>query len=288
MTIQALARTLGGDVAGRDRIVCPGPGHSRHDRSLSVSFTGDDFRVHSFANDDWRLCRDHVAGLLGLPAFKADTLIIENKDNADRTAHALSIWAEAPPITGTPATVYLASRGLTYAGEALRWHPSCPFGKGERHGCMIGLVRNIVTNEPQAIHRTAIDATGRKIDRKAYGPIGGGAIKLAADEDVTLSLVIAEGVESSLSARLVPGLEATPVWSLISAGGVRAFPVLPGIETLWIAVDHDPAGVEAARECASRWSAAGREVIAITPRAERADLNDIARVGMTPAIPQKD
>ena len=83
----------------------------------------------------------------------------------------------------------LANRGLAYQGEALRWHPSCPFGKDERLGCMLGLVRNIVTNEPQAIHRTAIDANARKIGRKAYGPVSGGAVKLTADDDVELSLL---------------------------------------------------------------------------------------------------
>jgi hypothetical protein len=34
--VRAAARALGGDVSGRDSIVCPGPGHSERDRSLSV------------------------------------------------------------------------------------------------------------------------------------------------------------------------------------------------------------------------------------------------------------
>ena len=43
-----LAKLLGGDVAGRDRILCPGPGHTAKDRSLSVTLAGGDFIVHSF------------------------------------------------------------------------------------------------------------------------------------------------------------------------------------------------------------------------------------------------
>jgi hypothetical protein len=34
--VRAMARALGGEVAGRDTVVAPGPGHSRRDRSLSV------------------------------------------------------------------------------------------------------------------------------------------------------------------------------------------------------------------------------------------------------------
>jgi len=62
---------------------------------------------------------------------------------------------------------------------------------------------------------------------------------------------------------------------LISEAGVRRFPALSGIECLWLAVDHDPAGIKAARTVADRWQAAGAEAFLITPSAPRADLNDI-------------
>src|SRR5690606_13333539 len=192
---------------------------------------------------------DHVRGLLGLGDFapEARTLIHSIRPapepvDHERVERAGAIWREACSIEGTPAAAYLASRGVSYQGEALRWHPSCPFGKGERHGCMIGLVRNIVTNEPQAIHRTAIDAHGRKIDRKAYGPIGGGAIKLVDDADVGTVIAIGEGIETALSIRELTDLGNMPVWSVLSAGGISAFPVLPGIEAVWIAADNDASG----------------------------------------------
>ena len=43
--------------------------------------------------------------------------------------------------------------------ESLGFHPSCPFGN-ERLPCMIALVRDIVTDAPIAIHRTALDLSG--------------------------------------------------------------------------------------------------------------------------------
>ncbi|HEY8380509.1 MAG TPA: toprim domain-containing protein [Microvirga sp.] len=145
---------------------------------------------------------------------------------------------------------------------------------------MVCLVRDVVTNEPKAIHRTALSQDGCKANvnghsRLSLGRVAGGAIKLTPDEDVTLCLGIGEGIESSLSLQATPEFGASPVWSLLSAGGMERLPVLPGIESLWIAVDHDPAGLKASRNIAERWQAAGREAYLVTPSAPHADLNDL-------------
>jgi hypothetical protein len=36
MHVRSLAAALRGNVAGRDQVLCPGPGHSPRDRSVSV------------------------------------------------------------------------------------------------------------------------------------------------------------------------------------------------------------------------------------------------------------
>jgi hypothetical protein len=67
------AAALGGEVSGRDTILCPSPGHSPRDRSLSVKFdpaAPDGFLTFSHAGEDWRLCRDHVRERLGLPRWE--------------------------------------------------------------------------------------------------------------------------------------------------------------------------------------------------------------------------
>jgi hypothetical protein len=206
------------------------------------------------------------------------------KLDGERTERALAPWHEAKHPRASPVESYLTRRGLTLpddaAGEAIRYHPSCPFA-GKRVPAMLALVRDVVTNEPKAIHRTALTFDGHKIeidgkDRLALGPIVGGAIKLTPDAHVTLALGIGEGIETTLSLQLTPEFGPSPIWALIHAGGIEGFPVLAGIEALWIAVDHDPAGIRAARTCARRWQAAGREVFLITPSAPDADLNDIA------------
>jgi hypothetical protein len=98
---------------------------------------------------------------------------------------------------------------------------------------------------------------------------------LTPDEDVTSCLGVGEGIETTLSLRARHEFGPSPVWSLISSGGIEHLPVLSGIESLWIAVDHDPAGLKAAQVAAHRWRTSGREAFLITPSAPRADLNDL-------------
>jgi hypothetical protein len=287
VNLHQLAAALSGQVV-QHGILCPGPGHSSADRSLRITFKDDDIFVHSFAGDDWRVCKDFVRKRLGrgitVTSKIADArlpTVDPMTSDADRTSKALVIWREALDAQGTPAGTYLARRGLTYAGEALRWHPACPFGR-DRLGCMVALVRNVVTNAPQAIHRTAIDASGRKLSylgangRLSFGPVRGGAVKLTDDAEVTTVLAIGEGIETALSIQQLPDLKAMPVWSVLSAGGLVAFPNLPGIETLWLAADNDVSstGQIAVRSAANRLTQTGMEAIIISPTTVGTDLND--------------
>jgi putative DNA primase/helicase len=51
----------------------------------------------------------------------------------------------------------------------------------------------------------------------------------------------------------------TPIWAAGSAGAIRRFPVLAGIDSLTIFADIDSAGLVAAQECEGRWAAVGKE-----------------------------
>jgi hypothetical protein len=196
-------------------------------------------------------------------------------------ALALSLWDDGKPIGGTIAARYLESRhvldpALSAGDTVLRFHPNCPFKGATRVPCLIALMRDVRTNEPRAVVRTALTADGRKVDRMSLGPTTGGAIKLSADEDVTLRLAIGEGLETVLSGMR---LGFSPAWALGGTSGLKNFPVLGGIECLTILVDNDKhmAGQKAAIKCSARWTAAGREVRRVTPRGTGDDLNDVIR-----------
>ena len=280
---RTIAHIMRGDVSGRDSVLVPGPGHSPIDRSLSIKIDPTaplGFRVNSFASDDWRTCHDYVAAALGLryEAARVSTQVAAKPQGEVRAALALKLWLDAISVVGTLAEKYLASRQLALPDrhEVLRFHPSCIFGKGTRHPCMVALYRDIKTNEPKAIHRTALTPDGEKIDRKTLGPKAGCAIKLSADEDVAEGLTIAEGIETALAGM---ALNFRPVWALGDAGAVAKFPLLSGIECLTILVDNDASGTgqSSALECSRRWTSMGREVFRVVPTEVGADMADVVR-----------
>jgi putative DNA primase/helicase len=281
---------LGGEICGKG-VLCPGPGHSPRDRSLSVTSSvtaPDGFIVHSFAGDDSLACKDYVRRRLGLSPFLPGQkrnatphreLNPVKEKPANNRERALRLWHQAADPRGTLVDTYLRSRRLELpyeaANEAIRFHSNCPFNS-ERYPAMVCLVRDIITNEPQAIHRTALAADGAAIKRDGktfrmtLGPIAGGAIKLDPDEDVTQHLCIGEGLETSMSGQQL-GLR--PVWSVISVGGIARFPVLLGIDQIHIIRESDRASAKAVEECARRWYEAGREVFIVASDVGN-DLND--------------
>jgi len=166
----------------------------------------------------------------------------------DSRTRGIAIWSESRHPHGTLVDAYLGSRGLELpdeaANEAIRFHPDCPFGL-KRFPAMVCLARNVITIEPQAVHRTALAPDGPAIERDgktfrlSLGPVAGGAIKIDADEDVMQGICIGEGVETCLSGRQM-GLRL--VWSLVNSGGIANFPILPGIEGLDIFAENDANG----------------------------------------------
>jgi putative DNA primase/helicase len=278
----SIIQIIGGDLNGPNSVLVPGPGHSKADRSLSIKIDPTDpqgFKAHSFSGDDWRTCRDYISAKLGLN-HKPQVYRLQPRATAAPSEFALRLWSESISARGTIIeTHYLKSRQLELpdqADDALRFHPCCPFGKDTRYPCMIALYRDIRTNEPKAIHRTAVTPDGKKIDRKALGPKAGCAIKLTPDENVTDGLTIAEGIETAIAGM---ALNFCPTWALGDAGAVAKFPVLQGVECLTILVDNDASGTgqASALECSKRWTGTGCEVFRVVPTSTGTDMADVIR-----------
>jgi hypothetical protein len=207
-----------------------------------------------------RVLREYLGGHTPSVPVKAAPTKAASKtaDPEANTAIALRKWREAQPIIGTLAEIYFAVvRGLDVArldvAHALRWHA--------RAQAVIGLMTDAVTGEAIGIHRTFLNPDGSKRERKMLGRQG--VIRLSADDSVTTSLGITEGVEDGLAV-LLSGWQ--PVWAATSSGAITRFPVLPAIETLTVFGDADDAGLPAAEACRARWREAGREVAIVAPR----------------------
>lgn len=202
----------------------------------------------------------------------------------DRTARAKNIFARAKPIAGTPAETYLRqARGIVTDRpwtDDLRFLENCP--RGNDHApALIALVRDARTDVALAIHRTFLKPDGSAKDashgdaKMAFGPTTGGVVKLTPDEDVTLGLALAEGIETALSCWAL----GWPTWATLSTAGLLSFPVLAGIEALTIFADHDQneAGETAAKTCAQRWREANAETLILRPPRADTDWNDVLK-----------
>jgi putative DNA primase/helicase len=275
-SLAQIARVLGGTVSGGS-VLCPGPGHSPRDRSLSVTLSAtapDGIVVFSHAGDNWRSCRDHVLDRLGHAARQ------HRRPTVDRSSAAVQLWDRAKD-PGSVVERYLSNRGLKLdddlKGRVVRFDPMCPWraddGSFERRLVMLTAFRTISDDRLVAVHRTLLSDEGRKLDRRMLGPVAGAAIKIDRDEDVEQGLHVAEGFESGLAGRMLGFL---PVWALGSAGAIAAFPVLSGIDAITFLAETDDAGANAraVRACGMSWFNAGREVILATPQIV-GDLNDV-------------
>jgi putative DNA primase/helicase len=298
--IRVVARALGGEVIGRDKVAAPGPGHSHKDRSLVVTLDAnapDGFVCFSHAGDAWIVCKDYVRQQLGWPQWqggrnrrispswpKARTIVSaerheRSKDELARIARAVAIWDEAVDPRGTPAEPYLRSRALVLgddiAGTVLRFHPACPW-RDEDTGAtiyipaLIAAFRSIDDDATTAIHRIRLDQPERwpKAERRMFGVVHRSAVKLGPAGEV---LHIGEGVESCLAARQ---LGYAPAWALGSAGAITHFPLLGGVACLRILGEIGTASAEAVKQCGDRWYAAGRRVQVVMPDPGCDDLND--------------
>lgn len=294
--VRSMAVALGGIVQKGKRgpfVLCPGPGHSKDDRSLSVApatTNPEGFVCFSHAGDPWQDCRDHVRTRLNLPRFQPSRERIQPRQPTqpvkpaapitDNSASAVRIFRAAthPDPRGTLAERYLnVERRLDLpadlCGRVVRFHALCPWEK-ERRPCMVVAFRSIADDTLVAIQRTLLSDDGKKLDRKTLGPCSGAAIKIDDDTDVECGLTVGEGFETCLTAR---ALGLRPVWALGSASPIGDFPVLAGIDALTILGETDKKGsnANAVTDCGTRWTAAGREVLLVTP--PTGDLNDLVK-----------
>jgi putative DNA primase/helicase len=265
MNARTITKALGGHWHGIYGIArCPA--HEDREPSLSIRDGEQELIVNCFAGCNWQDVKTELRrrGLLDAtiqhrrsrsrPAAKP------SEDDADRRVElAIELWRQSLPLQNTLGWRYFTERRGLHVGllddlsHALRWH--------QRIAAIVALMTDPISNKPTGVHRTYLDPTGCKIDRKMLGKQG--VIRLSPDETVTTGLGICEGIEDGLAVLLS---EWGPMWAATSAGAIARFPVLSGSESLTIFADTDEVGLEAARACACRWDAAGRDAAIREPQ----------------------
>jgi len=209
-----------------------------------------------------------------LPLLRAPS---NDRDDASRQiAAARSIWNATRDARGTPATRYLAGRGLTLpTPPSLRWEPSLRRPDGTHGPAMIARIDSI-DGEMIGIARTWLDRDqdGRWVrrDRAMLGQATGGAVRLARAGEL---LAVGEGVETSLAVLQATGI---PTWAALSTAGLVSLILPPIVRTVIICADHDVngAGERAARRAAERWwLVENRQVLIAMPPEAGTDMADV-------------
>jgi hypothetical protein len=261
---------------GRHRLPCSECDKGPRDTALSVLVRDDGSAVWSC----WRCqARCGTRGVRTLTAHTARVSTPRPTTSAPRNAFAAAreIWKQTQPIAGTPGEAYLRLRhcALPPPDGDLRFHPAlfCPEVERELPA-LVARVTTVIGNKAIGIHRIWIRSGEAKAVAKMR--LGGSpdhpvCIRLWPDEDVTLGLGIAEGVESALAA----GGMFRPVWSTIDAGQMAKFPVLPGLEFLTIFADYDKAGLAASKAVWLRYLEAGVNANHLRPAHVGQDVNDM-------------
>lgn len=199
---------------------------------------------------------------------------IERSDDAARakaerdrkTAFGIYVAARKAAFQGSPADVYLRTRGVDV--RRLERHPGC-LGWLEMRHAESGRVLPVMvagmtgaSGRMQAVHRTWLAADGRgKADvrpvRKIWPSFKGAAIRLwrgdsglsvdqAAAHGLRETLVLCEGVEDGLSLALA--MPEFRIWAVGTLGNIAAQELPECVDEVIVCADNDWGKPQAARQ----------------------------------------
>lgn len=286
LSIDELAKRLGGVVAGDSSISCPGPGHSPDDRSLHITLASDHpdgFIFYSHAGDDLAECRSHVLDVVGGAKIAASEAPDRPISRKDKFREWQSNWDNAASASAkvSPIKSYLQGRNLELPqGDILRWRIS---------GSMIARIIEFQTGETIGFHETFIGKDGKKRLVRVNGEKVSRLTHVSSKGVIRLSkprsnrLVIGEGIETVLSARHIPKLRGADLVSLVNAGNYSRVTIPDQYETVYVLADIEPSGrgLDAAEKLVSRLASDGLRAYLVRPIARageaKVDLNNVVQ-----------
>ncbi|PZO01118.1 MAG: hypothetical protein DCF29_16005, partial [Alphaproteobacteria bacterium] len=287
MSLKAIVAALGGELyQGGQRATVPAPGHSPHDRSISLCLIDDRVLVHSFGGTHWRDARRDLQAR-GLVDAGGRLAGVSGKGPTDigppasrRRLVAASLWEAGLPIGDTaPSHRYLARRAVRADADNLRHHPHVPvsvyrpgsFGRAALIARISDAADQLTGVELVYLEPNGLPASGLRVPRKTMGQVPpGAAVRLAP---AACSMLVGEGVCTTLSAMERFG---RPGWALRSAHNLAAWSPPPDVEDVLIAGDRGKVGEAAARCLCQRLVRMGLQAAVVLPPPSHDDWNDVA------------
>ncbi|VVT24592.1 toprim domain-containing protein [Rhizobium sp. EC-SD404] len=231
---------------------------------------------------------DEARRFLSLPRPNPQPRTPQTRAQTGSPEAARRLWAMGSPVAGTLAERYLTGRGIVGKRtiSALRFHPSCYYwredeadaAEPETWPALLAKVTDI-GGSLTGLHRTWLDpetADKAPLDpnRKAMGALLGHGVRIGRTTDI---LGVGEGLETMLSLRMA--LPDLPVIAALSASHLAALDLPDCLGRLYIAVDSDDAGRNAAEALGERARIAGIETLPLTCRREDAN-EDLRAFGL--------
>jgi hypothetical protein len=192
----------------------------------------------------------------------------------------------SPRVRDTAADRYFRSRKIMLTDEearSFRFHPQLwHWPTRSKWPAMVARV-SLATGVDLTTHQTFLnpDGSGKApLGDKARlfaagGRTAGGGVWIGGVTDPTTEFVVAEGIESALSAIRI--FNASGGCAALSELGLRRLILPPEVRRVRIFADHDELGhgLAAAREAWRRWRHEGREVAVSIAERVGEDANDI-------------
>ena len=293
MSLRNIVDKMGGELhAGGTQANIPAPGHSIHDRSLSLRIGREgQVLVHAFAGTDWREVLDDLRdrGLIddqnqptGHGGVARPRIQAVEVSDIERVAAAQRIWeagrATARTLTAHHAKVRHIERPLPDS-EVLRHLHEAPIGVYRERSATMPAMLVAISNRAgklTAVEVTYLDPNGRRtqrlhLSRKTVGLVpASSAVQL---DSAQREMLVGEGVFTTLSASECFQL---PAWALLSTRNLRSWQPPPGVRSVIIAGDRGADGETSAEILASRLRRQSLQVAIEFPPEPHRDWNEAA------------
>jgi putative DNA primase/helicase len=237
-----------------------------------------------------------IDGVLGDRSFYSPSASHGNGNTAATTndggspKDVLRSWRDAyPDIRNTTVEAYLRGRGLTLTdaeARSLRFHPALfHWISKQKFPAMVAAVARAPDEGKDGTvvtcHQTflQIDGSGKApVEKSKLFPAGvnpAGAGVWFGSPDPSHEFVVAEGIESALSAMRILGVQAG--CAALSAVGIQRLVLPQHIRRVIVFADSDELqqGVAAANEARRRWRSEGRTVKVLQADRDGEDANDV-------------
>jgi hypothetical protein len=181
------------------------------------------------------------------------------------------VLGEVKPIKGTIAEHYLRNERCISCeiSNSIKFHPKLKHSPTQKfYPAMVSIIQEINKDKVIGIHRTYLTPEGKKANiehnKMIFGKLNSGCVILNQGGFNSKYLVVGEGIETSLSLKMLYPDEM--VVSCLSSSGMKNL-VLPSKSSkLIIGIDNDEAGMIAGELLGTRAIVEGWEVSIITPQ----------------------